>query len=506
MRVRKTVMITAALLTLMVLNVWAGGSGEKGAADTGGPLPISMTVRLFDQVPDMNNEYWKRYQEKANVKLDVEWIPDGDYATKLNLILANPAGIREVLVANNSNNLNNPAFINAVQNGAFWDLTPILGDFSKYPNLKSKVAPDAWKTSRVLGKIYGIPQSVPRAQGSPIMRQDLVEKAGQKMPATMAELLDVIEAVQKQNPGIIGLVSKQDMFINSNGGLAAAFGNADPYFDAEGGLVHSKLAPSFTKFIVWLKEAYARGILSKEFAVMKPTQATEYFQSGKSVVMINESSRWCYPFTTMLQKITPNAVAQFVVPLEGDKGKYAIGLSNGVVDQMFISKRVPEAKMLQILDYFERTTTDEFYEITTYGFEGVHFNKDAKGYRLITPQRDKDMGSSAPWQVLPLAYNPYMKVDSPAAPEEYNLEQRKRFFDSGYESKGVLDPFAVVTSQKWVEVWPRYMQSWAAKCVQAVVGEISIQEFQKYVDSINADPDMKAAYKEFAAMYREIGL
>jgi putative aldouronate transport system substrate-binding protein len=495
--------VMAVLIAFMVSAVWAGGKSDSssGKADV---LPIRMTVRLFDQVPDMNNDYWKYYQQKAGVKLDVEWIPDGDYATKLNLILSSN-DIREVLVANCSNNLNNPAFINAVQHGAFWDLTPVLGDFSKYPNLRDKVSPDAWKTSRVLGKIYGIPQSVPRAQGAPIIRQDLVEKAGQKMPATMNELLNVLEAVVKQNPRMIGIVSKQDMFINSNGGLAAAFGNAEPYFNSEGGLVHSKLAPSFTKFIAFLGQAYTRGILSKEFAVMKPTQATEYFQSGAAVVMINESSRWCWPFTSMLrEKIDPGAIAQFTAPLEGDPGKYAIGLGNGVVDQMFISAKVPRDKMLRIMDYFERTTTDEYYELTTYGVEGIHFNRDSRGYRLITPKRDAQLGSSAPWQVLPLAYNPYMKVDSPAAAEEYNIAQRKRFSDLGYETKGTLDPFAVVTSQKWIEIWPKYMQAWAAKCTQAVVGDISLDEFQRYVDSINNDPEMKTAYREFAANYREI--
>jgi putative aldouronate transport system substrate-binding protein len=488
------------MITIMITTVWAGGSKDEGAD---GLLPISMTVRLFDQVPNMDNAYWKAYQQKAGVKLNVEWIPDGDYSTKLNLLLSSN-DIKEVLVANNSNNLNNPAFINAVQHGAFWDLTDVLGDFSKYPNLKNKVVKDAWTNGSVLGRIYGVPQSVPRVQGTPIIRKDLLDAQGLKMPTTTQELLDVLEAVLKQNPKMIGMVSKQDMFINANSGLSAAFGNADPSFNAEGGLIHSKLAPSFTKFIAYLREAYSRGLLSKEFSVMKPTQATEYFQSGAAVLMLNESGRWCYPFNTMLQKTNPKAEAQIIPALEGDPGKYAVALSTGIVDQMFISSKVPRAKMLQILDYFERTTTDEFYNMTVYGVEGIHFNKDAKGYRVITSQRDADMGSSAPWQVLPLAYNAYMKIDSPAAPEEYNIAQRALIGGYGYEEKGILDPFSVITSQKWIQVWPKYMQSWAAKCTQAVVGEITIEEFQKYVDTINNDPDMKAAYKEFADNYRQI--
>jgi putative aldouronate transport system substrate-binding protein len=501
MKTRKGLCV--GLLVFTAAFIWAGA--QKDAAP-GGLLPISMTVRLFDQVPDMNNAYWKAYQEQAGVKLDVEWIPDGDYRTKLNLILSSNQ-VREVLVANNSNDLNNPGFINAVQSGAFWDLTPVLGDFSKYPNLKNNCAPDWQTTSRVLGKIYGIPQSVPRVQGAPIIRKDLVEKAGKKMPTTMTELLDVIEAVVKQNPNMIGIASKQDLFLQANGGLAAAFDNVRVYRNQEGGIVHPKLAPSFTEFVAWLREAYRRGLLSKEFAVMKPTQATELFQSGAAVLFLNESARWCYPFTQLLKQAGfANAEAQLVPPLEGKSGFYAVASGTGVIDSMFISKKVPQDKMLKIMDYFERTTTMGFYALTTYGVEGVHFNKDANGYRVMLPQRDKDMGSSAPWQVLPLAYYSYMKLDSTAAPEAYNIAERKLFDDYGYEKKGITDTFALLTSAKWAQVWPRFMQNWATKCAQAVVGDISMADFQSYVDSINNDPDVKAAYQEFAQMYKDMGL
>ena len=50
--------VMAVLIALMVSAVWAGGKSDSssGPADV---LPIRMTVRLFDQVPDMNNDYWK---------------------------------------------------------------------------------------------------------------------------------------------------------------------------------------------------------------------------------------------------------------------------------------------------------------------------------------------------------------------------------------------------------------------------------------------------------------
>jgi len=506
MKVRNVLTVMMVLFIVMAATVFAGGRQDAGNSGANGPLEIKMTVRLFDQVPDMNNAYWKYYQEKTNTKLNVEWIPDGDYRTKLNLILSSN-DLPDVLIANATNDLNNPAFINAVRNGAFWDLTPVLGNFSKYPNLKDKIAPDGWETSRVLGRIYGVPQNVSRVQGGPIIREDLVKKAGKQMPTTMDELLDVLEAVVKQNPRMIGMVSKQNVFTQTDGGFTAAYGGTENYYNNEGGLVFERLRPSHTKFVAWMREAYRRGLISQEFAVMTPTQATEYFQSGAAVMLINESFRWCYPFTQMLrEKVDPNAVAQMVPPLEGDKGFWNAGAGVGWVDLMCIAKKVPEAKMLRIMDYFEMTTTAEYYDLTTFGIEGIHYNKDSRGYKTVTPQRDRDMGSSAPWQVLPLMYNPFQKLDSTAAPEEYNIAQRKLFTDYAFDIKGVYNPISMITSPKWQEVWPRYQQTFAMRCVQATTGEISMADFQRYVDTVNADSDVKVAYREFADAYKSMGL
>jgi putative aldouronate transport system substrate-binding protein len=507
MKERK-VLVVAIALAIMASMAWASGSPQKQNAamvSSEGPTPIQMTVRLFEQPPDINNIYWKTFQERAKVKLDVTWIPDSDYNTKLNLILSSN-DIPEVLVANLSNNLNNPGFLSAVQHNAFWDLTPVLGDFSKYPNLKKNSAPNSWVTSRVLGKNYGIPRTTSQWQGAPMIRKDLVESVGKKMPVTMAEFLDVIEAVVKANPQMIGITSKQDFILNSNGGLASGFGGDEPYFDSDGGLIYNKLTPAFTKFIAFMRDAYARGLLSKEFSVMKPTQATDYFQTGMSVAFLNESARWCYPFQVSIREKTGNQKAEvmFVNPLEGDPGKYVGGLSTGFNDSFFISKKTSEAKMLKVMDYFERTSTPEFYELTTYGIEGVHWNKDANGYRVVTPQREKDLGSTSPWQVLPGCYYPYQKIDSTAAPAEYNAMMQKAFDDSGYAELNTISPFSVVTSAKWVQAWPKYQSNWAAKATQAVTGQISMTEYQAYVDTINKDPDMKDAYKEFADNYHMI--
>ncbi|MFH5183904.1 hypothetical protein ACHHV8_15400 [Paenibacillus sp. TAB 01] len=150
----------------------------------------------------------------------------------------------------------------------------------------------------------------------------------------------------------------------------------------------------------------------------------------------------------------------------------------------------------------EKTTTKEYYDLTVYGVEGIHYNK-VDGKIKLTEQRDKDLGSSAPWQVLALYYDKYMKTVSSAAPQEYN-DAKIQYLDSiGYYDKGTLDPFAVINSDTFLTVWPKVQQEWISMGVKAIVGQITMDEYKAYVDKINNNPDFKKAYKEFAESYKE---
>jgi len=467
------------------------------------PLKIQMTVRLFDQVPDMSNEYWTRFQEMTNTELDIEWIPDGDYKTKLNLILSSTE-LPEVLISSNSRLMENTALANAVKNGAFYDLTDLLGDFSEYPNLRDNVAPDAWTFGRMFGKIYGIPQNRPAIAAAPLFRADLFEAAGVEIPHTMDELITSLRAVLDQNPGMVGLVSKADLFTNGDGGLANAFGAAEPYFNEEGGLVYTRLTPAYTEFVDWMRRAYEAGILSQEFAVMAPTQATELFASGNAVALVNESIRWCFPFTEKLKVIDENANVSVLPPMKGIDDNYSITRGTGIQDFMLLSAKLPEEKVVAILKYLDATTTAEYYDITTYGFEGVHYTVDADGNKIATEQRDKDMGSSAPWQVIPLMYNAYQKVDATAATREYNMALRDLVTEMGYFDLGKISPFEAAVSEKWISLWPRYVNDWSATAVRAVVGQISMDDYRAYVDNLNNNAQIKEAYLEFAESYHAI--
>src|SRR5690606_29024538 len=104
-------------------------------------------------------------------------------------------------------------------------------------------------------------------------------------------------------------------------------------------------------------------------------------------------------------------------------------------------------------------------------------------------------------QVFPLAYNNAMKVLNPSAPKAYNdakMESVKEF-----SKVGKINIFSVISSNTWTEEWPKYSSEWESMVVKTIVGQISMEEYQAYVDEINNKPEIKQAYQEFAAQYKE---
>jgi putative aldouronate transport system substrate-binding protein len=138
----------------------------------------------------------------------------------------------------------------------------------------------------------------------------------------------------------------------------------------------------------------------------------------------------------------------------------------------------------------------------TLGIEGRDYNV-VNGSPVLTPLHDKEVGSTNPWQPLPLYYDKYGKVVNPVAPKEYNDNKSKEIDSEGYFTKGAMNPFLVIHSDTWTQIWPKYTQEWESMAVKAVVGQISMDDYKAYVDKLNANPDFNKAYKEFAQSYKE---
>ncbi|WP_274653120.1 extracellular solute-binding protein [Paenibacillus humicola] len=474
----------------------SGNSGTQEQADSG-PLPVQMIAGLYNEAPDMNNEFWAELQKRLNVKLDINWIPSGDFDTKLDLILS--SGNLPEIVAYPNQTLS-PSMISAIKNGAFWDLTPLLGDLSAYPNLKNNLPPNALKYLSMNGKIYGLPRTRSRIDEGLNIRKDWLDKLHIPVPTTLDEYRDALKKIVAADPsgqGTFGIIGNGTIVSDGDGTFEAAFGAYKPTYNDDGGLIWHQLTPQYTDMVNYFRGLYADGSMAKEFSTMKVAQAQQIESAGRSATYVR-SIKWLYGFETTAKKAQPDAQIMVLPPLKGPGG-YNVELSTAVNGGFFISKKVPEDKVKRILKYLDASASKEMTDFAYNGQEGVHYNM-VNGNKVPTDLAKQINTTSLGASVL--ALTEWGKVDDPAAPKEYNDEKHKEAAD--YEKVGVINPFLVLHSDTWSDIWPKYSDEWESMVTQAIAGKISMDDYKAYVAKLNDMSDFKKAYKEFADAYTYI--
>ncbi|MDQ1910298.1 extracellular solute-binding protein [Paenibacillus sp. GD4] len=498
---------TATVSCLVAVSMLAAcsGSNEPGKAGTtggtkndNGPLTIKIFAGLYNEVPDMNNAYWTEWQKRTNSKLDIEWVPDGDLKTKADLLFAS-ADLPEVVASPDSTW---PTLRSAIKNGAFWDLTPFLGDLSEYPNLKKNMAPDWQKYLSVDGKIYAVPRSRSRIDNGIKIRKDWLDKLNIPVPTTLDEYAAALKKIIDSDPDgngkkdTLGLIGHGVIISDGDDAFAAGFGALDPTYNSEGGMIDKRLTPQYTEMVNWFRGLYTDGVLSKEFAVMKKTQAEELYKTGRAASYAR-SVWWDKEWEDSISKTQPNPKI-LNLTLKGPKDN-AIVLSTGVSGGYYISKKVPEAKVKQLLKYFDYTASDEMTDFGYYGIEGVH-HKVVGGQKVLTDQGVKEVNTTSKGAGV-LAYAKWGKVESASGDKAYNDAKKKEV--EQYDTIGKVDPFRYVYSPTFNSIWPKYESEFKSMVTKAIVSQISMDEFKAYVEKLNNMPEMKKAFQENAEAYKE---
>ncbi|MDF2958491.1 MAG: extracellular solute-binding protein family 1 [Paenibacillus sp.] len=480
----------------------AGTKAPEQKAATGGqtdkPLSIKMFAGLYNDAPDMNNAYWTEWQKRTNSKLEIEWVPSGDIDTKMDLILAS-GDLPEVL---SSPDATRNALINAAKNGAFWDLTPFLGDFSQYPNLKNNLSKNALKYLTVDGKIYALPRSRSRIDLGIKIRKDWLDKLNIPVPTTLDEYAAALKKIVESDPDgngkndTLGILGQGVIVADGDNMFAAGFGALNPIYNSEGGMIEPRLTDNWTDMVAYFRNMYKDGGLPKEFAALKRTQNEEMFRTGRAASYTN-SIWWDDEWEKENAKTQPGAKIINVL-LKGPKGDHAVELATGVSGGYYISKKVPEEKVKQLLNYFEMTASQEMTDFAYYGLEGTH-HKVVDGQKVLTEQGVKEVNVTSKGAGV-LAYSKWGKVISASGSKAFNDAKMKEV--AIFDEVGKVYPVRGLISNSWIATWPKYDSEWKTMEAKAIVGQISMEEYKAYVDKIRNLPEMKKAFKEFADAYK----
>ncbi|WP_230986449.1 extracellular solute-binding protein [Cohnella fermenti] len=373
-------------------------SGSAGSGSTGGSPAASGSAAKDDHSKKLSltmmvstaagggwtddHPMVKYLNDKFNVDLKFQWVPGDSYNEKLNVLAASNdfPDVFQIWDAS--------TYSKWMKKGVFLDLKPILSD---YPNIVNNVTDEALAMMNPKDKVYGLPMYAPAFRSNLSIRQDWLDKLGLKTPETVDEFYQVAKAFTTEDPDGNG---KQDtigfsMSISTAGEiigidyLKGAFGLANAWKLEDGKLVPQQTQTEEWKALAtYLRQAYADGVLDKDFAVNKerdPWNKLEGNTNGIAEVNPNEVYKQSLP---VLQKLAPEADIVQLAPPAGPTGIRAANTITSTT-KIVLNAKLSEEKQQRILEIIDYMFSDEGYLWSKNGIEGIHYEKNGDTYEKL---------------------------------------------------------------------------------------------------------------------------
>lgn len=387
MKKRKVAMLLAAIMCFGSL---AGcGSNEEKNDDTadGQAKPIKIMAPLLSETaPEENCDIEKALEELTGYEVEITWVPNSSYGDKLSITLASD-DIPDILIATTGRE---SSIISAVKKGAFWQLDDYLDD---YPEL-AKMNEEIKLNSSFNGDTYGIYRSRDVIRSGIIIRRDWLNNLGMEAPTTVDEFTEMLRAFKNNDPDgngqddTYGLTIPKWDGLNNNGPfdiIANWFGVPNvTEVDNKGNVTYDFQSEEYMEFLDYMKMLFDEGLINQDFAVLSTDDWNNDFISGRAGCIIDTQSRAMSIASLMAKSNGVEEGSEWVTLLgnvKSDNGDTILPTS-GFAGQLMIPKQAVETeeRLKEVLDFIDKTNTEEGCILLNKGIEGVHYTMENGEY------------------------------------------------------------------------------------------------------------------------------
>ena len=370
--------LCAALAVLVVMSMFTGCSKEETTAD--GVQKLS----YFSAMPSgSENPIFDEIERINNIDLKMYTAADDQRMSRLSTLVAS-GEIPDVI------NLLRFDVFHFIPQGIIQEITDEM--LEKYaPTLyaqKNGKEKDYWKLMKYDGKTYAIPTTDISGKNLLVARKDWMEKVGiTKNPETLDEFVEMLRKFTFDDPdgngkndtyGLMTLDSVNGDYLASFTPIFCAFG-VQPQQERiiDGKLYADSISEGYKESIKVIANLYKEGVLDPESFIHKSEQA-------KTKVVRGKAGSFCagwfqvpgFLTTYEMEKLQPGVKWEILDPPTGPDGKSGYMGKSPIVTATAIttSCKNPET-YLKLAEWF---TTDEAYNLTNHGIEGVHYTEIGK--------------------------------------------------------------------------------------------------------------------------------
>ncbi|WP_066195791.1 extracellular solute-binding protein [Gracilibacillus timonensis] len=476
----------------------SGTSSEKDTDST----EISIMTQFYSATPPSDdNALEQAIEEKTNTKLNIQWNSSNNYQDKFNVAMVSEE-LTDLVLIPNEDPFTNPVFMDAAEQGAFWDVSSYIDD---YPNLKNKIPEVAWELSSLNGANYFVPRPRP-SEGSYFftLRKDWLKNVGLEMPTTDEELYEVLKAFSEQDPdqngkddttGFTGAIWDDSMgdFENFEFMFTGVIGE---WKEENGELIYSAFLPGMREGIEYMKKAYEEGLIAEDFASLTNTQKEDMFSGGDAGVMIQTASSAKYFYDIISENDSNYELTDFqpVMNINGYNPK-GTGYNGGNA----IPKTVPEEKMKEILGMLDTWMEDDIFKLHHTGIEGVHHTLNGDGELEIDQEKVEEDGLGNFSQIVFVA-DPYGNGYKSDFPEDAK-EVYKEIIDE--KSKTGVGPVAAgLVTESSEKYLPEIRKNMTDIKIKIILGHEPITAWDDFVEQLKKDQGMQQVTQEINDLYQ----
>ena len=180
------VIIIATILSGCATDFEHADSADDIEIEQGNIVEMKIVLGYAEAIPSKDNLVIQELNKLANANILVEWTPMVSYNDKFNVLMSSNNMPDVILVPD----AKNTTFVFGVNAGLFWELTPILKDYS---NL-SEINPVLLKNTAVNGKFYMLPRERTLKRKMIVYRSDWAQEAGLEAPDTIDGIYNMAKA------------------------------------------------------------------------------------------------------------------------------------------------------------------------------------------------------------------------------------------------------------------------------------------------------------------------
>lgn len=412
----------------------ASGSGEGGKLFSS-PTEISIVIGSHSSWP--YNESWKLwqyFQEATGATFHIQAIPSTEIDTKINLMMASPDTLPDLL-----HTINKPIVDQQAASGALIavdDYRDIMPSFNAYLESLDPAVAEELLAQRKSGdgKVYFPPvtgtDTVTNLR-SWIYRKDIFDQHDLKPPETMNELYETAQKLKEIYPGSYPLAFRSGLSqITVMGPSWKNDFDYGPYYDFQAEEWRFGCQEdTMLEMIEFFRKMHTEGLVPPDFLTITSKSWEELVATDRGFIMpeyvaridfFNLANRVNNPAYTWAGMKPPRADA---AQGQNRVAKLNVDPSGYVICNTGDKGRIENA--VRLVDWMY---SDEGSEILSWGKEGETFTVDAEGKKnFILPNAD-----DLPQQLYGvLTYGLYQRMD-PAANEAAYTEEQNSYSRAAY--------------------------------------------------------------------------